>query len=74
MAYGVPQVSVMGPVLFVLSINNLTSLIQNGRVIQYADGTTLCIKADMAVDLEIKSLVDIFQTNLKTNISKSNFA
>lgn len=40
---GVPQGSVLGPMLFCLAVGNLTSIHNETKIIQYVDDTTLCI-------------------------------
>jgi len=39
--YGVPQSSVLGPILFILYINSVCDLNLDGRVVSYADDTYL---------------------------------
>ena len=54
---GVPQGSIMGPLLFVIFYNDLTDYITNAEVLQYADDTVLYF-ANSKVSLIEKALND----------------
>ncbi len=80
LTFGVPQGSILGPILFILYVNNLHSLIKKGHSVQYADDTTLTYSAQTLQELEIDSFqstnlcVQFFeQLNLKTNVDKSKY-
>lgn len=77
--FGVPQGSILGPILFNIYINNCKDVLHNSvGIIQYADDTTLSFSAHTLESLEISghenlnACVQYFeQLNLKTNISKT---
>ena len=50
--YGVPQGSVLGPILFILYINHLLSLKFEGTIISFADDTAILYKSDTWQDLK----------------------
>ena len=68
---GVPQGSTLGPILFLLYINDLTYSISNGKLVLFADDTNLMSKYD-TIQNDISSLSKWFETNkLIINIEKT---
>ena len=76
---GVPQGSILGPLLFIIYMNDLPDCLKHSKVILYADDSTLYITGDdkpllynnMKYDLE--RLVDWFRANkLSLNLNKTN--
>ena len=49
---GVPQGSILGPLLFIVYVNNLPQVIQNSAVTQYADDTKMTLVANDVNSLE----------------------
>jgi len=79
MSQGVPQGSILGPVLFLIYVNDLGDSIQNGKIVRFADDTTLVSKAKNKEELEIQSFVQLnsciqyfSDINLQTNNAKTN--
>lgn len=77
--YGVPQGSVLGPLLFLIYINDLP-MVTKQHCVLFADDTTLIIKSKNKDNLEIEAnsnlskIVDWLEyNNLKINTSKTKY-
>ena len=77
---GVPQGSVLGPLLFLIYMNDLPSCLSHSRVILFADDTTLYSSSSNLkllydnMNQDLQRLVDWFRANkLSLNTSKTNY-
>ena len=77
---GVPQGSILGPLLFILFFNDVTDVIDGARIVKYADDTVIyvadkdlkVIKTKLTKDME--SMADWFDENgLIINLKKARW-
>lgn len=77
-SYGVPQGTVIGPVLFTIYLNQLLTLNSTGTIISYADDTVILYSGSTWADVrakaekDLKNIMDWFNANLLTvNVTKT---
>ena len=77
---GVPQGSILGPLLFILYVNDLPDCIRHSNCVTYADDTTVFASSSISKNIEFALNEDMrrvcawFQANrLKVNVDKTKF-
>lgn len=80
LTYGIPQGSILGPLLFIIYINGINQIGLKGDITLYADDTCLFYFSNTIEEIidnaqkDLKLLDEWFQTNLLTiNVSKTNY-
>ena len=80
MTTGVPQGSILGPLLFILYLNDLTDYINECKVSLYADDTAMYASSNSYIDLMLTLLLELAVVSewlaankLTLNITKTKY-
>ena len=80
MTHGVPQGSILGPLLFTIYVNDLKNAVNSCQILSYADDTTLYYSSNhasniqIAINNDVKELERWFSINkMKLNEIKTEF-
>ena len=68
---GVPQGSILGPLLFLIAFNNVGESLQHCKIVMYADDTVIFTPGKSKAELEKKLKAD-FALALPTGRSQTN--
>ena len=61
---GVPQGSILGPILYILCVNDIYSVCNIAKCVMYADDTTILISSSSIIDLMAESVNILTQFSL----------